>query len=49
MWTDALAMGMTEPSTHANPDFVPASALSGDLQSRYLVVEPDVEDDDEDL
>ena len=46
LWTDALAMGVAKSSAHANPDFVPASALGGDLQSRY-VMEPDAEDDEE--
>jgi hypothetical protein len=47
LWTDALAMGVAKSSAHANPDFVPASALGGDLQSRYQVMEPNAEDDEE--
>jgi hypothetical protein len=47
LWTDALAMGVAKPSAHANSNFMPASALGVDLQSRYQVMEPDAEDDEE--
>jgi hypothetical protein len=45
LWTSDSAMELANPAGHTHADFQPASSLSGEVDSRYYVVEPDSEDE----
>jgi hypothetical protein len=45
LWTSDGAMELANPAAHTHADFQPASSLSGEVDSRYYVVEPESEDE----
>jgi hypothetical protein len=45
LWTSDGAMELTNSAAHTHTDFQPASSLSGEVDSRYYVVEPGSEDE----
>jgi hypothetical protein len=45
LWTSDGAMELANPAAHTHADFQPASSLSGEVDSRYYVIEPDSEDE----